>query len=155
VIRERTQYCTFRSGGRLFGVSILDVREVTTETACTRIPHAPDEVAGYVNIRGHIHLALDLRRMLGLPGETDAVARHLVLFKSEVGPAFGVLVDEIGDIVTVDASQIEPLDSSQGGPADDDRDALVVEICKLPDELLAVLEPRRFLPFVEKAGAAV
>ncbi len=148
---EPTLYCTFRSGGRLFGVSILDVREVTTEIACTPIAHAPAEVAGYVNIRGHIHLALDLRRMLGLAGQTDSIARHLMLFKSSVGPAFGVLVDEIGDIVTVEASQTEALGSRERGAAVDDQAEFVVQICKLPNELLAVLEPRRFLPFVEKA----
>ncbi len=30
-------------------------------------PTLPDEVLGLVNIRGHIYLALDLRRLLGMP----------------------------------------------------------------------------------------
>ena len=61
--------CSARSAvnGRLFGVDILDVKEVTAETAYTRVAHAPDEVLGLVNIRGHIYLALDLRRLLGMP----------------------------------------------------------------------------------------
>jgi purine-binding chemotaxis protein CheW len=144
----RSLYCTFRAGGRLFGVPILDVREVTTVTACTRIPHTPPEVLGYVNIRGHIFLALDLRRLLELTGEKNETDRRLVIFKASVGPAFGVMVDEIGEIVSVTPDQIEHIQGSQelrpGERAD-----LVANACKLETELLIVLEPRRFLPLIE------
>ena len=81
-------FCTFRVDGRLFGVDILDVKEVTAETTFTRVAHAPDEVLGLVNIRGHIYLALDLRRLLGMPatrrdgrqpaGPVQAVGRQRV-----------------------------------------------------------------------------
>jgi len=144
-------YCTFRVAGRLFGVPIRDVREVTTETTCTRVPHAPPEVAGYVNIRGHIYLALDLRRLLGLPPGTNGHHRRLVLFQQGVGTSFGVLVDEVGDIVTVEELQSEDLSTSAADLSIAERSHLVTRLCKLPDELLAVLDPRRFLPLVEQA----
>jgi purine-binding chemotaxis protein CheW len=147
---HQTLYCTFRAAGRLFGVPILDVKEVTTVTSCTRLPHAPQEVLGYVNIRGHIFLALDLRRLLALAGETGEASRRLVIFKTSVGPAFGVMVDEIGEIVTVAPDQMEAF---QGGRqfAQGDRAELVSKFCKLAGEILVVLEPRRFLPVVESA----
>ena len=78
-------YCTFRSADQWFGVPIHDVKEVTTQTTCTRIPHAPEEVAGYVNIRGHIFLALDLRRLLGLDAISTTEDR-LIIFKHECWP---------------------------------------------------------------------
>lgn len=144
-------YCTFRVDRRLFGVPIRDVREVTTETTSTRIPHAPPEVAGYVNIRGHIHLALDLRRLLGLPAGTTGQDHRLVLFQPGVGAAFGVLVDEVGDIVTVEESESEDLATSAADLSVAERAHLVTRLCKLPNELLAVLDSRRFLPLVEQA----
>jgi purine-binding chemotaxis protein CheW len=127
----------------------MDVKEVTTETTCTRIPHAPAEVLGYVNIRGHIFLALDLRRLLALRDEGGGSDRRLVIFKPTVGPAFGVIVDEIGDIEAVAAAQIEDLHNGvqQAG----ERAELIAKVCKLTHELLVVLEPRKFLPVVEKA----
>ena len=36
-------FCTFRVDGRLFGVDILDVKEVTAETTYTRVAHSPEE----------------------------------------------------------------------------------------------------------------
>src|SRR3954451_23621788 len=105
---ERQQlFCTFRLDGRLFGVDILDVKEVTAETTYTRVAHAPDEVLGLVNIRGHIYLALDLRRLLGMPATDLTTDSRLLLFKPSVGSAFGVVVDEISEIQSADANRIE------------------------------------------------
>ena len=146
-----TLYCTFRSAGQLYGVPIMDVKEVTTETTCTRIPHAPPEVQGYVNIRGHVFLALDIRRLLGLPGETTQADRRLVIFKATVGPSFGVLVDEIGDIVSVTPEQTEQFRSKNPDTEIRDRNELVSRLCKLPEVLLIVLDPRRFLGVVERS----
>src|SRR3954471_10321458 len=99
-------FCTFRVGGRLYGVDILDVKEVTAETAFTRVAHAPDEVLGLVNIRGHVYLALDLRRLLGMTATVLPGDSRLVLFKPAAGNAFGVVVDEIADIQSAEAGRI-------------------------------------------------
>ena len=149
-------YCTFRAADRWYGVPIEDVKEVTAETTCTRIPHAPEEVAGYVNIRGHIFLALDLRRLLGIEANA-ATENRLIIFKQAVGPAFGVLVDEIGDIVSVDASQVEPFHAAgheaiAGEPIR--RVDVIDKVCRLPAELLVVLEPRKFLRVIEHSLSA-
>ena len=60
-------FCTFRLGERLFGVDVLAVKEVNREMTFTAVPHAPAAVRGFANLRGQIHLVLDLRQLLGLP----------------------------------------------------------------------------------------
>ncbi len=150
-------YCTFRSADRWFGVPIQDVKEVTTQTTCTHIPHAPEEVAGYVNIRGHIFLALDLRRLLGFDART-ATENRLIIFKQSVGPAFGVLVDEIGDIVSVHESLVEEFQAVAHQPIAGEpirRQDVIARVCRLPAELLVVLDPRKFLRLIEQSSAPV
>jgi purine-binding chemotaxis protein CheW len=144
-------FCTFRLDGRLFGVDILDVKEVTAETTHTRVAHAPDEVLGLVNIRGHIYLALDLRRLLGMPATDVTIDSRLLLFKSSVGSAFGVVVDEISEIQAADANRIEPFTRNNQETAGTNvhRVDLIDSVCKLAGELLVVLDPRRFLAVVE------
>ena len=145
-------FCTFRLKGDLYGVNVLDVKEITTETSCTRIAHAPDEVLGLVNIRGHIHLALDLRSLMGMPRIPLNGDSRLVLFKPSVGSSFGVVVDEISDIHTADADRIEPFSAThyEVVTARSGRVDLIDAICKLPDELIVVLDPRKFLTVVEQ-----
>ncbi|SIO40777.1 purine-binding chemotaxis protein CheW [Singulisphaera sp. GP187] len=150
-------FCTFRVDGRLFGVDILDVKEVTAETTSTRVAHAPDEVLGLVNIRGHIYLALDLRRLLGVPATEVTGESRLVLFKPSVGSAFGVVVDQIAEIQTVDSNQIESFTQNdhENALANVRRVDLIDAVCKLSGELLVVLNPRRFLAVVEQKLSAL
>ena len=131
---------------------MLDVKEVTTETTCTRIAHAPDEVLGLVNIRGHIYLALDLRSLLGIPVTPLTGDSRLVLFKPAVGSAFGVIVDEISDIHTAGPDRIEAFSAidHEALASKLRRVDLISAICKLPEELLVILNPRRLLTVVEQ-----
>ncbi len=57
--------CSFRLSDRLFGVNILDVKEVNSDIEITPIYHARDSIRGYMNIRGQIHLVVDLRTEFG------------------------------------------------------------------------------------------
>jgi purine-binding chemotaxis protein CheW len=145
-------FCTFRLDGRLFGVDILEVKEVTAATTYTHVAHAPDEVLGLANIRGHIYLALDLRRLLGMPATNVTIDSRLLLFKPSVGSAFGVVVDEISEIQAADTNRIEPFTRNDRETAGTSvqRIDLIDSVCRLPGELLVVLNPRRFLLVVEQ-----
>lgn len=146
---ESVKYCTFEAAGRLFGVPLIDIKEITAETNCTCIPHAPECVRGYVNIRGNIILGLDLKRILALPANQEDSSKRMVIFKSTVGPAFGLLVDEIGEIVSVSSQDITS-DTTSIGSELQGLSGLVQNICRLPNQLLVVLNPRKFLPIIEK-----
>lgn len=149
-------YCTFRSTGRLFGVPVLDVKEVTTETNCTKIPHTPHEVLGFVNIRGHIFLALNLAALLAFDDDQPNEDSQLVIFKPTVGPSFGIVVDQVGDIVAVSSNQIEAFAGKDRTHLEAiDRGSFVSHMCKLDGRLLIVLDPRKFLPYIERSITAL
>lgn len=147
------QFCTFTISGRLYGVDILDVKEVNQEAAFTPIFHAPQEVAGYVNIRGRIHLILNLRRILGLKDEPLDEKNRLVLFKPTVGDSFGVLVDAIGDVVETDESLIEPGQLVNEELEGEDRSEavdLISGVCRLDGSLMLLINAHKLLKVVEK-----
>lgn len=149
-------YCTFRSTGRLFGVPVLDVKEVTTETKCTKIPHSPHEVLGFVNIRGHIFLALNLAALLAFKNEQPNEDSQLVIFKPIVGPAFGIVVDQVGDIVAVSSNQIEAFAGEDRAHLEsNERGSFVSHMCKLDGRLMLALDPRKFLPYIERSITAL
>lgn len=148
---QKRQFCTFRIADRLFGADILDVKEVNPETAFTPIYHASKEVLGYVNIRGRIHLILDLRLLLGFESRPPDETSRIVLFKAHAGESFGVLVDRIGDVAEVDITQIEDRrKNDQGPPEGHERRVsdLGIGVCKLKDELMVILNSKLFLKHI-------
>ena len=148
------QLCTFRLAGQLYGVDILDVKEVNPETGFTPVFHAPRVVRGYVNIRGRIHLVLDLRRILGFADREVDEQSRLVLFKPTVGESFGVLVDGIGDVVEVDEQDIESgglADEDVPGVEDPEHGEITSGVCRLAERLLLIVNARNLLKTVDMA----
>jgi len=142
------QFCTFRINGRLYGVDIRDVKEVCPQAGFTPIFHAPRAVKGYLNIRGRIYLLLDLRRILGLEDKAPDEASRVILFKPETGENFGILVDNIADIVTADHAQIEnrrKQDRALPEGAERRGADIAQGICKMEKELLVMLNAGNLL----------
>jgi len=145
---QQRQFCTFRIHGRLYGVDIQDVQEINPGVNFTPISHAPESVKGYVNIRGQIFLLLNLRRILGLEDKTSDEDSRVVLFKQVVGEYFGILVDQIADILTVEQGQIENRrQKDRVIPEGEERRGVDIAdgICRLKKELLVVISARTLL----------
>ncbi len=144
---KKRQFCTFRLADRLFGLDILDVKEISAVTEFTPIFHAPEEVRGYVNIRGRICLILDMRRLLGYESAESDHSSRLLLFKSGVGDNFGVLVDSVGDVISAEPEQIETRNTVQHFSKEEEQrmSHLSSGVCKLNDALMIILEPGKFL----------
>ena len=58
---------TLTLAGQVCGVPVGAVRDILAEQPITRIPLAPPDIAGSLNLRGRIVTSIDLRRRLGLP----------------------------------------------------------------------------------------
>jgi chemotaxis signal transduction protein len=146
------QMCTFRMANRLFGVNILDVKEVNENTNVTPIYHAPPDICGYINIRGQILLVVNLRETFGFDQrhKADVGSGKVVVFKSSVDEPFGIMVDEVCDVVSVEQSRI--VDRRAGESQNDAvrelrraKDGVVMGVCPLEKELLLVLNARYIL----------
>jgi len=155
---EKRQFCTFWISGRHFGVDILDVKEINSEVHFTPIFHAPKEVKGYVNIRGEIYLILDLALILGFKSKGLGESSRIVLFDAEAGEAFGVIVDSIGDIVTVDGEQIENRRAEDMGPPEEGSERRKLDlggsVCKLEDGLLVIVKSTHLLSIIKQLCSA-
>lgn len=145
--------CTFRLSGRLFGTDIVLVKEVVEHVRVAPVPHSSPDVSGLVNIRGKLHLVVDLRRLFGFaPAEGNADAR-LVLFKPEVGEALAVLVDTLGEVVSLDPSMVEDRragEVSDGTIQSDERrkarQGIASGVGRTGSGLLVLLDPKGILP---------
>lgn len=93
--------------GRSFGLPVESIQTVFEMTAVTPVPLAPREVLGLVNLRGKIATAVSLRRRLRLDAATPEAAK-LAVGIDHRGESFALVVDEVGDVITLDrATEIE------------------------------------------------
>ena len=97
---------TLTVGEQLCGVHVLAVRDVLGEQTVTRIPLAPPEIAGSLNLRGRIVTVIDLRRRLRLPPAAPEQARMSIVAEQD-GELYGLLVDQVSDVLHLDASMFE------------------------------------------------
>jgi purine-binding chemotaxis protein CheW len=132
------QFCTFYLDELLFGVDLRSVQEVIRFIKMTQVPLAPEVVSGLINLRGQIVTAVDLRRRLGLKARpSDALPMNVVV-RSEDG-AVSLLVDEIGDVVEVEAATFEnPPETLRGSVRN-----MILGIHKLDKKLMHVLDTEK------------
>ncbi|GIV00946.1 MAG: chemotaxis protein CheW [Actinomycetota bacterium] len=133
-----TQVCTFRIGERIFGVQVAVVQEVFRSQAMTSVPLAPSVVRGLINLRGEIVTALDLRRRLGLADHGASEDPMNVVVRTTKG-VVSFLVDEIGDVVSVDQASFEAPPET----LDDEVRPFISGIFKLDHGLLVLLDVER------------
>jgi purine-binding chemotaxis protein CheW len=142
-------FCTFRLEQRLYGIDVARVREVSPFLPITPVPQAPPAVRGLFNLRSHIYLALDLQPLLGRPPTHCTAESRFIILKPNVAPDAGVLVEQGGDIVHTSAELIEPAGHAIDPPAEG-TPALIAGVCRLPAELMMVVDLSRITEIVMK-----
>ncbi len=134
------QFCSFYLDGLFFGVEVEKVQEVIRHQEQTPVPLAPRVIGGLINLRGQIVTAIDLRRRLELSDRGEDEKSMNVVVRTDDG-VVSLLVDEIGDVVEVEAQGFEPppdtLRSSVRG--------MIRGAFKLKDRLLLLLDTEKTL----------
>jgi len=105
-----SQYISFHVGGDEYAVSILGAREIIEYTAITRVPMLPPAILGVLNLRGHVVPVIDLAKRFGL--QASPITRRTCILVVETKlegnlTRMGIVIDAIGDVVDLDASDIE------------------------------------------------
>jgi purine-binding chemotaxis protein CheW len=103
-----SQLISFAIGDDQYGVDIMAVREIKGWSEITHLPKQPDYVRGVLNLRGTIVPIFDLRCRFG-QGLTEATPIHIVIIVQAGTRSIGLLADRVLDIVSLDASQIQPV----------------------------------------------
>ena len=136
---------TLTVGDQLCGVPVLAVRDVLGEQLITRIPLAPPEIAGSLNLRGRIVTAIDLRRRLNLPAAPPE-QRLMSVVAEQGGELYALLVDQVSEVMSLDPAAFE-----RNPPTLNPSWAeFSTGIYRLEGRLLVVLDVSRLLALVEE-----
>ena len=146
---NREDFVTMFIEGQMFGIPVLQVQDVLGPQRITRIPLAPPEVAGSLNLRGRIVTAIDLRKRLRLakPADKD---QSMSVVVDQGGEQYSLLVDSVGEVLSLAASTYE----RNPATLDPNWREVSVGIHRLDGNLLIILDVPRLLDFATNVDAA-
>ncbi|MBP5358522.1 MAG: chemotaxis protein CheW [Treponema sp.] len=114
---ENTSYqlVTFQLGDELYGVDIMDVKEIVKVQSVRPIPNAPYYVEGIINLRGEIIPIINLHKRFHLQKlvveDSDDLYEDdeggFIILDIE-GNKIGIIIDRINRVVPVEKSEIKP-----------------------------------------------
>jgi purine-binding chemotaxis protein CheW len=115
VVNGDIQLITVRIEGQLIGLPITSVRDVFAIQALTPVPRADRSVCGLINLRGHIVTILDLGWLIGLRKNPRSSDKEPMAVGIEwQGEVFGLVIDEIGDVLSLSADATEAMPANLG-----------------------------------------
>ncbi len=131
---------TMTIANQIFGIPVLEVRDVLGPQRIARVPLAPPEVLGSLNLRGRIVTAVDVRTRLGLPPLGDR-SQSMSVVVEHGGELYSLVVDKVGEVMSL------PTDDFERNPSTLDPHWQDVSngIYRLKQNLLVLLDVSRLL----------
>jgi purine-binding chemotaxis protein CheW len=108
---EQNQLVTFQLGEELYGINIMDVKEIVRVQDIRAIPNAPTYVEGIFNLRSEIipiinlHKRFHLKKILN--SEEDELLSGFIIIDID-GMKLGVIIDRVSRVVTIEKEDIQP-----------------------------------------------
>lgn len=135
---DEIQVVVFRAGESDYCADIRDVREIIRLNNITSLPGSGEHVEGIINVRGEIVPLISLRSLTCMPRrETDEETRVLIIDRK---PAFGLIVDMVGEVKKVPGEASVPLPSMIKDRIDSH---LFTGIVKLSDRMLIIVDLKK------------
>lgn len=145
---EYQELVSMTVAGQLCGVPVRQVQDVLGPQRITRVPLAPPEVAGSLNLRGRIVTAIDLRLRLDVPPQVPT-ERAMSVVVDQKGELYSLIVDSVGEVLSLPTVEREPTPATIDARWRQYTDG----VFRLNERLLVVLNVERLLA-IEPAAPA-
>jgi purine-binding chemotaxis protein CheW len=103
---EKAEYLTFAVADQQLAIPATLVRDVLRLPKLTPVPLSPPDVAGLMNLRGHIVTAVDLCARLGF--SVQAGQRRMAIVIAHGVETICLVVDAVGDVQLIANDNIGP-----------------------------------------------
>jgi purine-binding chemotaxis protein CheW len=110
---ETVEIIAFKLHEQQYCVKTISIREIRGWGPVTSLPRAPVDVLGVMNLRGTVIPIVDLAVRLGM-AKAEANERSAIVVTSVKGKTVGLMVDRVSDILTVSASELQPVPAGVG-----------------------------------------
>ena len=108
---EQIQLVTFQLGEELYGINIMDVKEIVRAQEIRQLPNAPGYVEGIFNLRGEIIPIINLHKRFHLKkaasSEEDELLSGFIIIDVD-GMKLGVIIDRVSRVVSIEREEMQP-----------------------------------------------
>lgn len=107
ILVDEIQYIVVKLGDEKYGIDISNVDNIVRMQRITRVPKSQPYYVGVINLRGEVVPIMSLRRRFGLEEDEYSAATRIIIIHLEDQSMIGFVVDEVQEVVNLDASTIE------------------------------------------------
>ena len=100
------EYLIVHLADQMFGIPVLQIQDVLRNMQVTRVPLAPPEVSGALNLRGRIVTAINVRKRLDLPAY-DGAREPLSVVVEHKGELYSLIIDSVSDVTSIENRMVE------------------------------------------------
>ncbi len=145
---EAQQYLTFLLCGKVYGLGILNIKEIIEYGEITEVPMTPDFISGVINLRGSVVPVIDLSQRFS--GQFIEYTKRtsiiiLELQNNDLSIEIGVTVDMVNEVLDIRQSEIEPAPSL----GDQIETSFISGMAKIDGKLLILLNIENVLSIDE------
>lgn len=108
---DSTQYVTLGVAEEVFAAPVERVQEILDMRPIARLPQAPANLLGMIDVRGQGVPVLDLRLTLGLPPAEDTLNTRIIVLSVQldgVARLLGLRTDRVFEVTVLDSAKLEP-----------------------------------------------
>ena len=108
---DANQLVTFQLGEELYGINIMDLKEIVRVQSIRGIPNAPMYVEGIFNLRSEIIPIINLHKRFHIKklvsSEEDELLSGFVILDID-GMKLGIIIDRISRVITIEKEDVQP-----------------------------------------------
>lgn len=108
---DHTQYVTLGVAEALFAVPVERVQEILEPQPIARMPHAPADFLGVIDVRGQSVPVIDLRTKLAMPAVEDTHNTRIIVLDVAMDGSrrkLGLKADRVFEVTGLDDGAVEP-----------------------------------------------
>ncbi|EAR59674.1 probable purine-binding chemotaxis protein [Oceanospirillum sp. MED92] len=108
------QWATFKVDNELYGVDVIQVKEVLRYSEITPVPGSDYFILGIINLRGNVVTVIDTRQMFGLSPHTPDDDTRIIVVEYNEQEVVGLVVDSVDEVINLPQNDIDRAPNATG-----------------------------------------
>ncbi|KEA61886.1 Positive regulator of CheA protein activity (CheW) [Marinobacterium lacunae] len=136
------QWATFRVDNELYGIDVMQVKEVLRYSEITPVPGADVSVLGIINLRGNVVTVIDTRQMFRMPRAQPDDETRIIVVEFNESEVIGLVVDSVDEVLNLPQNEVDRAPNASG---DESSKRFVQGVCYHNGLLIILLDLSKML----------